>query len=62
MLGLMAYAFNPSTNKAEAGRSLMKMRPVWSTERDSISKQTKSNAMGRGGVKISLFLFQTLNM
>lgn len=54
MLGLVAYAFNPSTNKAEAGRSLMKMKPVWSTERDFISKQTKLNAMGRGGIKKNL--------
>jgi len=28
----VAYSFNPSTPKAEAGRSLMSLRPAWSSK------------------------------
>lgn len=30
-------------NEAEAGRSFVKLRPAWSTKKDSVSKQTKWN-------------------
>ena len=34
---VVAHAFNPNTRKAEAGRSLVSSRPIWTTRASSMT-------------------------